>query len=352
MPEQINDKQSFFYKFLVDPHYRLWRYISLIMIMAAISFWQTVVIYEYRLDVIGKYFYILGLNTLIVYLCSVIIIIQILMPKYFITKKYLLYAILLSLVILGNVIFLVVQEYVTYTVLDIPHVRTSYTNITSVLDVISNFILTAICISGVTMPILLKYWLINTTKINQLENKQIQSEVELLKEQVNPILLSNILTKSAAIAKENPKMTSGMLMKLSQILRYQLYDTNREKVLLNAEIKFLTNYLELQKLYHDNFDFSIESEGNISKTFVSPLLFMPFVHTITTQVHLLEKRAFIYLDFVVSPDTVTITINCNEIYMQEEPDFSTIIHRLELLYKDHYSLVINKTGIILTLNYQ
>lgn len=345
-----HNKQSFFYNFLINPKYRIWRYITLVLIMSAISFWQTIVIFESRLEQIGNYIYLLGTNMLIIYLSCIVINIHILIPRFLITKKYFLYILILSSLILFCVIFSIMQEYTIYSLLNIPHIRSSYVNITGLLDIVSTFMLNGICISGLSMPILLRYWLINTDKINQLENKQIQSEVELLKEQINPNLLSNILTESAILVKQSPQRASSMLMKLSQILRYQLYDTNRSKVLLNAEIKFLTNYLELQKMYHNNFDYSIEPKGDTHNIFVSPLLFMPFVHSAVTQIHQLKEKTFLYLDFVVSENEILFTLQCNDIDLSEKSDYSTIIHRLELLYKDSYFLVTDKTGIKLTIN--
>jgi len=345
-----NHKKYFFYEFLVNPNNRIWRHITLVLIMTVIAFWQVIVTFEYRLEELGDYIYILGLNMLIVYLSCIFINIYILIPKYLITKKYSRYITFLSILIFLCVIFSTIQEYTIYSVLHIPHLRSSYINITGLLDIISTFLMNGICLSGLTMPILLRYWLINTDKINRLENKQIQSEVELLKEQVNPTLLSNILTKSAALVEQQPKTASNMLMKLSQILRYQLYDTNRDKVLLVAEIKFLTNYLELQKMYHNNFDYNIDSTGDTHKALISPLLFIPFVHIVTTRIHHLQKNTFLYLDFSVSENDIIFVLQCNDIDLSEETDFSAIIHRLELLYKDHYSLVIKRTGIKLTIN--
>ncbi len=345
-----HNKQPFFYKFLVNPEYRIWRYITLVFIMTVITFWQTVVTYEYRLEEIGNYIYLLGINVLIIYLAGIFINIHILIPRFLITRRYFLYITYSSAIILFTVIFSIVQEYTVYSALNIPHTRSSYINITGLIDIVSTFMMNYICISGLSMPILLKHWLINTEKISQLENKQIHSEVELLKEQVNPTLLSNILTKSATLVKEKPNEASNMLMKLSQILRYQLYDTNRPEVLLNAEIKFLANYLELQKMYNNNFDYKIESKNDTHKTLISPLLFIPFVQVAITNIQRLKNRTFLYLGFIISDNNIIFLLQCNDINLSEETDLSAISHRLELLYKDRYSLMIERSGIKLTLN--
>ncbi|MEJ0102280.1 MAG: histidine kinase [Bacteroidota bacterium] len=59
------------------------------------------------------------------------------------------------------------------------------------------------------------------------------------------------------LQKKDPEKASQVLMKLSDLLRYQLYDSARNKVLLTADIHFLTDFLNLEKIRRDNFEFSI-----------------------------------------------------------------------------------------------
>ena len=93
---------------------------------------------------------------------------------------------------------------------------------------------------GGSITIVLKHWMTENNRVNQLERIHVQSEVEQLKAQVNPQLLFNVLNRTAVLANSEPKEASGMLLELSQILRYQLYDCSRKAVLLKAEIDFLT----------------------------------------------------------------------------------------------------------------
>ena len=75
------------------------------------------------------------------------------------------------------------------------------------------------------MTLLLKEWMIENQRVSQMEN--VLSEVEQLKEQVSPELLFKTLHHSGELTLTKPEKASKMLMKLSQLLRYQLYDCSR-----------------------------------------------------------------------------------------------------------------------------
>lgn len=129
-----------------------------------------------------------------------------------------------------------------------------------------------------------------------LEVQNLRSEIEMTKKQISPSFLSRVLNSSASCAQLNPENASDILVKLSKILRYQLYDCNREKVLLKSEIEFLTNYLYLEKVCYTNLVFFIHKdekmEAEMEALFVSPLLFLPLVQSRLKNIRK-EHQAFI-----------------------------------------------------------
>ena len=157
------------------------------------------------------------------------------------------------------------------------------------MDYLSSFPLTLLSIMGGGMTVLLRLWILENQRVMQLEKIRLQSEIEHLKEQISPSMLFRVLHYSGEQALVNPGKASKMLMKLSQILRYQLYDCNREKVLLNTGIKFLTNYLELEQLVSGKFDFHMNASGETGRTFVFPLLFIPFIQYTVKQIEIQEN---------------------------------------------------------------
>lgn len=322
-------------------------------VLLIISFNQTYITYQPNLEILGSKIYVLALITTVIYIIIIYLNLYVLVPRLLLQKRYLAYGSILSGLVLLLVIALNVQEYTAYTILGIPHVRSTYFNYVTLLDGISNFTINMLCIAGGSMIILLKYWMENEQKVNQLQNEQIQSEVEQLKDQINPQFLFNILNRASELAKTDQRLASNMLLQLSHLLRYQLYDCSRDKVLLNSEINFLTNFLALEKLYFDRLDYSISTEGDVHRIFVSPLLFTPFVQNAINELQIQDKEPFINLHFKADGDTVIFTCNLNnrEIGI-EDSELSGIKQRLNLLYKSNYKLSISNGTIILELNTQ
>jgi len=235
-------------------------------------------------------------------------------------------------------------EYSGHYFWNLEQKRDSYFNIITLLDNISYFVLYLICIASGSIVILLKKWIEDESRIGILENEKIRSEVDQLKDQINPQFLSNILVKTSQITKTEPQKASEMLFKLSQLLRYGLYDCNREKVLLSSEISFLDNYLKLNQLYKGNLDYTISATGNMNMVFISPLLFMPLVQNIIEN----NKNEHLSLDIEIK----TNDNNVSFFYKGDSKnfDFSGIRTRLDLLYENNYTLSVSRAGVELELN--
>lgn len=337
MSESI--KTTFLYRFLTNPKYRILRHVLLIFfVLVIICFNQTYITYQPSLKALGSKLYLLAFITTVVYIVIVYFNLYVLVPKLLLKKKYLSYISILSALVLLLIIGMNVQEYVVYTVLDIPHLRSSYFNYVTLLDGLSNFTINILCISGGSMIVLLKYWMENEQVVNQLKNEQIQSEVEQLKDQINPQFLFNILNRASTLTKINPQLASDMLLRLSHLLRYQLYDCSRDKVLLSSEINFLTNYLALEKLYFDKFDYSISSEGDVHRVFVSPLLFIPFIQNTINHIQNQEREPVIHLHFRSDEGVVYFTYKPDNNEIPADPELSVIRQRLNLLYHGNYTL--------------
>ena len=124
---------------------------------------------------------------------------------------------------------------------------------------------------------LFQRWLIDSQRISELEHLTKSAELEQLKNQINPHFLFNMLNNVNVLTQKDPQKASQVLDKLSDFLRYQLYDSARPKVLLTSEIRFIQDLLNMEKIRRDNFEFSISEAGQLTGIQVAPLLFMTFV---------------------------------------------------------------------------
>jgi LytS/YehU family sensor histidine kinase len=146
---------------------------------------------------------------------------------------------------------------------------------------------------------LFQQWIADAQLIYDLELAKTNAELEQLKNQINPHFLFNMLNNANVLIEDDPKKASQVLMKLSDLLRYQLYDSSRDKVLLTSEIHFLEDFLNLEKVRRDNFNFLISKEGELSGVQVPPLLFISFVENAVKHNNDSTKLSYVNLFFDV-----------------------------------------------------
>ena len=226
--------QAFLYNLLVNSKFRIWRHILFIVSLAAISFNQTYVIFQPEIPALGVRLYWIALGNLASYLAVAYLNIYVLVPRYLMQKRYLTYTVM----IFGTVLVLLwIQTIIEDTArIWLGQRAGNILEPVFILNYISSFATVTLCMLGGSITIVLKHWMTENNRVNQLERIHVQSEVEQLKAQVNPLLLFNVLNRTAVLAKSEPKEASGMLLELSQILRYQLYDCSRKAVLLKLSL--------------------------------------------------------------------------------------------------------------------
>lgn len=144
---------------------------------------------------------------------------------------------------------------------------------------------------------LFQQWIADAQLIHDLELANTHGELEQLKNQINPHFLFNMLNNANVLIEDDPKKASQVLVKLSDLLRYQLYDSSRDKVLLTSEIHFLEDFLNLEKVRRDNFNFLISKEGELSGVQVPPLLFISFVENAVKHNNDAAKLSYLNLYF-------------------------------------------------------
>jgi len=112
----------------------------------------------------------------------------------------------------------------------------------------------------------------------RLREEKVGSELQILKNQLQPHLLLNTLNNIYGLVLSDDKKAGGAVLKLSNIISYMLYECNVDYVELEKEVSLLRNYMELEKIrYGDRLDVSFDIQGSISGKYIAPLLLMPFV---------------------------------------------------------------------------
>ncbi|RYE59507.1 MAG: histidine kinase [Sphingobacteriales bacterium] len=203
---------------------------------------------------------------------------------------------------------------------------------------------------------LFQRWILDTREIAELTDVSIRSELEQLKNQVNPHFLFNMLNNANVLIESEPKKASQVLMSLSDLLRYQLYDSARSEVLLSADIHFLNDCLALEKIRRDHFDFSVKSTGPVQGQLVPPFLFITFVENAIKHSLDAAHTSFVGVEFhLVDRQLIFTCVNSKPPFEHTKTTFgglglANIKRRLELLFGDHHKLAISETADRYTVN--
>ena len=121
-------------------------------------------------------------------------------------------------------------------------------------------------------------WFLNERIQRDLENQRLSAELAFLKSQINPHFLFNSLNSIYSLAYQRSETTPEAILKLSEIMRYMLYECNDNKVDLASELQYLQNYIDLQKIRFGNkafIDFKID--GKVETQQIVPLLLIAFI---------------------------------------------------------------------------
>lgn len=185
----------------------------------------------------------------------------------------------------------------------------------------------------------------------KLMTQSIQTELRFLKSQINPHFLFNTLNNLYALTLKKSDKAPEIVLKLSEIMRYMLYECNERRVLLTKEIQYIYNYLDLERLRQPaEADIRFTTEGKISDQTVAPLLFVPFLensfkHGLNLHV---QGGGFVRLHLAVHGDDLEFFIENSKAERaprQEHPKsggigLANVRQRLELLYPGSYNLIV------------
>lgn len=121
-------------------------------------------------------------------------------------------------------------------------------------------------------------WFELEAKKKEIENEKLTSELRFLKAQINPHFLFNTLNNLYYLAFTQSPNTTEVIAKLSQMMRYMIYESNHAKVLLNKEIEYMENYISLEKLrLNDQIPIHFEVIGSPHGIQIVPLIFITFL---------------------------------------------------------------------------
>ncbi|HQN93824.1 MAG TPA: histidine kinase [Prolixibacteraceae bacterium] len=189
--------------------------------------------------------------------------------------------------------------------------------------------------------------------VSKIEEESTRHQLEALKSKVNPHFLFNTLSSIYSLARKNSEMAPVVILQLSDIMRYMLYETECEKVALIKELEIINNILEIHQIrFGEKLTIEKKIEGDIREVQVPPLLFIPFIENVMKHCRTSPNgNFFINMNFGVDGDKILFAIENSfdgntHVIESGGIGLENVGKRLALLYpKKHYLTIDKKENI-------
>ena len=171
-----------------------------------------------------------------------------------------------------------------------------------------------------------------------IEKEKLDTEIKFLKSQINPHFLFNSLNNIYSMLPKGEGGAKDYLMKLSDSLRYMIYETDDDKVLLTDEIDYIKNYISLEKLRLENDSVNFSLSGNSDGLLIAPLLLIPLIENCFK--HLDKENPFVTIDIHIEETLLKLTTrnSMDTINNEGGVGLSNLKERLHLLYPEKHQL--------------
>jgi two-component system LytT family sensor kinase len=330
----IRARMYWFFRSRVTRHVLLWLALVFVLTFTSLSrhgFWLAL-----TYEIVNVFFY-----TLIVYFN-----IYYLIPNYLAKKRFFTYALLL---ILASIVITPLQVFADYLL---------FTNRPLIQqDLLENqnyfFLLTFLIAGTSTVFKIISDWVRHLRETQALETQAMQTELKFLKSQINPHFLFNTLNNLYALTLKKSDQAPEIVLRLSEMMRYMLYECNERRVLLSKEVNYIENYLELERLRQGKYvRIDFEVRGRLHEQKIAPLMFIPFLENsfkhglsnhlspsyVEIKMHVEENQARFFIE-----NSKPESLPRQEHRRSGGIGLVNVNRRLNLLYPNRYELKINDT---------
>ncbi|WP_158266973.1 sensor histidine kinase [Chitinophaga niastensis] len=191
-------------------------------------------------------------------------------------------------------------------------------------------------------------WFKSEKQREELKVEKLNAELKFLKSQINPHFLFNCLNTIYSLAHKQSGQTEHAILKLSTIMRYMIYESNEAKVLLTHELKYLQDYIDIQRLRLPNdIHINYQVNGDAENLQIEPMLLVPFVENAFKHGISYAEDSFIDIDITIAENMVGLNVK-NSHFKERVADrggigLQNVLKRLEMLYANEHEIVITET---------
>ncbi len=278
-------------------------------------------------------------------------IVYYLVPRFFITKKYIHFIVgilLLYIFVFGlNVLYNLITTQFAHaigTTKEQPYIylRGAIVRIFGNAPLITAFLLSVKA---------LKKWHLKQVENEQLTREKTNAELQLLKAQIHPHFLFNTLNNIYSFTLTKSPLASELVQKLSDMLQYMITDCDRSLVPIEKEIQLIKDYIGLEKVrYGDRLDIQMHVNGDFHDCTIAPLLMIPFVENCFKHgASLMRGKQWMHLIININDNHLELDLSNSKPSQSKKPEHKNGIgllnvqKRLNLLYPARHQLSINST---------
>jgi LytS/YehU family sensor histidine kinase len=185
--------------------------------------------------------------------------------------------------------------------------------------------------------------------------QRLSAELKFLRQQISPHFLFNMMTNMVSLARQNSPLLEPSLIRLSDLLRYSLYESGEEKILLSKEVQLIKSFIDLQQLrFGEDVDIRIDIAEPDPAALIEPMLLIPFVENAFKHGIGMVRHAFIYVGLKMDEGTLYFKVSNNyrrgDFIKDKSPGIglANARSRLELLYPGTHKLSITDKDEIYT----
>jgi len=191
----------------------------------------------------------------------------------------------------------------------------------------------------------------NEIKLKELlKEKNHEMEMALIKLQLDPHLLFNTINNIDALILKDPVVASDYLNKLSDIMRFMLYETKTDRILLSKEIEYISKYIALQKIRTANENYvHFSVTGAAGGKFIAPMVFIPFIENAFKHTNNKKIENAITVNIFIKDDSIQLICANKFDAKLKVRQFDSglgnelIQKRLCLIYPEKHTLEVHKT---------
>lgn len=275
--------------------------------------------------------------------------IYVLLPKYILKGKWLQFVLLLVIsAFSAGVLHRLTAYYIEYPLYFPEYIDGRVFNLFKILKGVAStypVVFLALAIK------LLKYWYVNQQDKQILAHEKLDAELKFLKTQIHPHFLFNTLNNLYALTLKKSDYAPEVVLKLSELINYMLYECNVPKVLLDNELNFIKNYIEIERIRHsDEFKIKAVTNGDTANIYIAPMLLIPFLeNSFKHGVNGAVENSWIDFDLTIEGNMLLMRIENSIGEAQELHDIphhgiglKNVKRRLDLLYPEDYELNIQE----------